>query len=284
MEEIWPNFFIVGGARCGTTSLYSYLKAVPKIFVPDWKAPNYFIPNPTIDKESYLKLFRDGIGKQAIGESSGYLYDSESPRLIFEQLPHAKIIISLRDPVERAFSHYLQGLGGNYYTDSFEEAYKIYQEKRTNENLYDIMKHHMIKGSFYSEPVKKFLKIFGKKQVKIIIFEEYASDVKKSVKDILEFLEVDDYVPNNVDKAYNPYRQPLGKIGRAILQNPTIKGVAKSILPGDSARNLLRVTTGKKGKKPTLGSYERKELEKIFQQDVENLKSILGRNFPWSIS
>lgn len=283
LEEIWPNFFIVGGARCGTTSLYSYLKAVPKIFMSDWKAPNYFIPNPTINRENYLKLFRDGKDKDVRGESSGYLYEIQSPELIHKQVSDAKIIISLRDPVERTFSHFLQGLGGNYYVGTFEDAFRIYQENNIEEELYKVMKH-MIDCSFYSERVEKFLKTFGKKQVKVIIFEEYSSDVKKYVKEILEFLNVDEDIPTNVNKAYNPYRQPLGKIGRAIVQNPTLKGVAKSIFPGDSARNILRVTTGKKGKKPKLGTYERKELEKIFRQDVENLKNVLGRTFPWSIS
>ena len=67
--DIWPNFFIVGGSRCGSTSLYNYLKTVPKIFMPEWKGPADFFSNKTIDKETYLNLFNDAKGKKAIGES-----------------------------------------------------------------------------------------------------------------------------------------------------------------------------------------------------------------------
>jgi len=283
MDGIWPNFFIVGGSRCGTTSLYNYLKAVPSIFMPEWKAPNYFTPKRTIDKETYLELFKSTKGKNAIGESSGYLTVPESPRLIHETIPDAKIIISLRDPVERVFSHYLQGLGGNYYSGTFEDAFSIYQANKTDTELFGIMEH-MVKGSYYSKPVKRFLDTFGEKQVKIIIFEEYTADTKKLVKEILKFLEVNEDVSTNIEKIYNPYRQPLGKFGKAVVRNQTIKGVVKSILPGDSAKNLLQIITSKKEKKPVLGNYERIELAKKYVDDVESLKNILGRELPWKFS
>lgn len=282
MEAIWPNFFIVGGSRCGTTSLYSYLKAVPKIFMPEWKAPAYFISNKTIDKETYLNLFKGAKDKKAIGESSGYLQSSESPGLIHEQLPNSKIIISLRDPVERTFSHFLQGLGGGYYTGTFEEAFRVFMKNDTTDSKYNVMKH-MIDGSYYYKSVKRYLETFDKKQIKIIIFEEYISDTKKMIREILDFLEIDDDVPKNIEKIYNPYRQPLGKVGTSLIKNEKVKNFAKSLLPGSSAKTLLKFVSGKSDKKPVLGNNERNEMEKLFTDDVKKLEGLLNRTFPWSI-
>ncbi|MEP0825293.1 MAG: sulfotransferase, partial [Nitrososphaera sp.] len=112
-KEIWPNFFIVGAQKCGTTSMYYYLKDVPGVFMCPVKEPNHFAPNvrETVaidvirDKREYLDLFRKADGNIAIGEASVfYLWDPDAPRLIRQTVPNAKIIIMLRDPIERAFS------------------------------------------------------------------------------------------------------------------------------------------------------------------------------------
>jgi len=238
IEEVWPNFFFVGGSRCGSTSIYNYLREIPTIFMPDWKTPGYFLSKNSISKEEYLYLFKGAEGKKAVGEASGYIRDPNSPRLIHEQIPHSKIIMSLRDPVERTYSHFLQALGGGYYRGTFEEAFSIYLKNNTIDEKYGMMKH-VIDGSFYFESVKRWIEIFGEKQVLILIFEEFISDVKIAVKKILEFLEVDEEIPKNINKIYNPYRKPLGKFGKSFVRNETVKGIAKSILPGTSAKTLL---------------------------------------------
>jgi hypothetical protein len=113
----WPNFFIVGAPKAGTTSLHAQLQSVPGIFMSRIKEPNYFsrtlIPDdhqvrPIRDSQKYLQLF-DGVTSEAVvGEASPtYLADPDAPRLIHDVSPEARILISLRDPVERAFSHYL---------------------------------------------------------------------------------------------------------------------------------------------------------------------------------
>ena len=116
--EKWPNLFIVGAPKAGTTSLHEYFeKKIPGIFMSDVKEPYYFcktlIPidhyiTPIRDKKKYLELFEKSKTEKIIGESSvWYLSDPDASSLIYQKVPNAKIIIMLRDPVERAFSHYL---------------------------------------------------------------------------------------------------------------------------------------------------------------------------------
>jgi len=126
--EKWPNFFIVGAAKAGTSSLFRYLKEIPGIYMPEFKEPHFFAPNPPKydnykpmqDKTKYLDLFKESTSEKMIGEASAsYLRNPESPKLIHSTIPDAKIIISLRDPVERAFSHYLYKIRFNNETLSF---------------------------------------------------------------------------------------------------------------------------------------------------------------------
>jgi len=116
--ERWPNFFIVGTAKAGTTSLYEYFKDIPGIYMSPVKEPSYFshalIPpgapkrKRIQNKNEYLKLFEDVKNEKVIGEASpGYLVYPEVAKWIHEIAPTAKILISLRDPVERLFSSYL---------------------------------------------------------------------------------------------------------------------------------------------------------------------------------
>jgi len=112
LEYRWPNFFIVGAQKAGTSSIYSLLRSIPGIYMSPLKEPNYFSPNsptrPSHDKKRYAGLFGGVTDEIAIGEASpSYLWDPDSPKLIHDAIPKARIIISLRDPVQRAYSQYL---------------------------------------------------------------------------------------------------------------------------------------------------------------------------------
>ena len=168
MEERWPNLFIVGAPKAGTTSLWDHLNEVSEIYMSSEKEPNYFSSKivakkfrPWIirDKKKYLHLFEEGTNMKYVGEAStNYLADPDAPKLIHEVSPHAKIIISLRDPVERLFSHYSmsKSRGRNDYSLSkqidLELKYGVDPEKpRIGVKLY----------SLYYENVQRYIDIFN---------------------------------------------------------------------------------------------------------------------------
>lgn len=106
----------MGAARSGTTSPYEYLGTVPGVYITPIKEPHYFAPTVsennrisrfvTHDKSQYLNLYKDVKNQEAIGEASAsYLWDVQSPKAIHDVVPNARIIMILRDPVERSFSH-----------------------------------------------------------------------------------------------------------------------------------------------------------------------------------
>jgi hypothetical protein len=118
-NAIWPNFYIVGAPKCGTTSLYEYLKPHPQVFFPNIKEQNFFStpppPNAQLfdlrycgSSEEYQLLYQGAEKFDAIGDASpSYLWDENACRRIHAACPKAKIIIILRDPAARAYSHFL---------------------------------------------------------------------------------------------------------------------------------------------------------------------------------
>ncbi len=166
-KEIWPNFLIVGAMKSGTTFLYSVLSQVDGIYMPSNKEPHYFasadIPESASrivirNKSDYLSLFSKAIDAKVIGEAStNYLYSKSAPLRIHETIPHAKIIIMLRDPIERAFSQYLMNVMSkdfNVHKLSFYEA--ITSDYSRVEKGIGISILYVEKGLYY-EQVKRYM-------------------------------------------------------------------------------------------------------------------------------
>ena len=164
--ELWPNFFIVGAPRSGTTSLWEYLKKIPGIYLPKIKEPHYFSKNinsdlflskPIRDKKSYLELFKNAKNLDAIGDASPtYLWDPKTPKLIHDVIPDARIIISLRDPIYRAFSEYLSLRGLGSEKGSFLETIR----RSIQDEDYSL--NRIIQNGLYFKQVKRYLEIFGR--------------------------------------------------------------------------------------------------------------------------
>src|SRR5581483_12072093 len=122
-EFIWPNFYIVGAVKSGTTSLWASLKRHPQVFLPKVKEPYFFNCPRTLnvsdsgvissDLREYQNLYRPGRGFNAIDDATpNYLVSPPAAPQIHQICPQAKIIIILRDPVERAYAHYLMPASG----------------------------------------------------------------------------------------------------------------------------------------------------------------------------
>lgn len=180
---VLPNFLIIGAAKAGTTSLYSYLKQHPDIFMSSWKEPKFFSlegekldfqgPSQIINTdsinnlESYLELFEGVKDETAIGEASPiYLYSPKAPANIKKYIPDAKLIVVLRHPAERAFSSFAHLIRAGYETLSFEEA--LEEEPQRIKEKWAPLWYYKEKG-FYAQQLERYFELFDREDRKSVV-------------------------------------------------------------------------------------------------------------------
>jgi len=310
---VLPNFFIVGGIKCGSTSLYQYLAQHPDIFMCPVKEPSFFSdyggiqtkyvfskmkkgfseqplyqkPNKkfqNLSKDEYLLLFDEVKDEKIIGEATPhYLMDMNSAEMIYELCPDAKILISLRDPIERIYSWYLSTTRTKIDANSFG---KIIKHDFKNFGTTGSVKgwtnqyENSLRPSFYSDQVEKYFNVFGRKQVKIVTFEEiFLGDIRKGITDILKFLglenEIHEFDLVNTDGYFTPNMGVLN-----ILRNPIVSKIG-TLVPYKIRIKMYRKLREKDKKKPLMKEEDRKFLRDIFSDDVKKTEMLIGRVFPW---
>jgi hypothetical protein len=294
-EEIWPNFFIVGAPRAGTTSLYLYLEKTPGVYMSPVKEPSYFAPNYIRrdpgrfhkDKKEYLRLFENATGYIAVGEASPmYLWDPNAPKLIHQTVPHARIIMILRDPIERAYSNYLTIMkyDANVKKSSFYD--ELMRDYESRVKLHGRSRLYVELGMYY-EQVKRYFDIFGREQVKVIIFEEFAQHTVQTVNEVLAFLGVNHTV-RAITEQYNAYSVPRGPLALWIfsffrwLRARNIETYKIATLPSHALmKSFPEKMFFKRKQKPKIDPQSVKFLQEIYRDDVIRLESLLGRSLPW---
>jgi hypothetical protein len=294
-DEVWPNFFIVGAPKAGTTSLYYYLKEMPGIYMSPIKEPNYFVRHAVQvgafdliqDKAEYLGLFRKSNRCVAVGEaSSTYLWDPDSPKLIHEAVPHARIIILLRDPIDRAYSQYLMRMKYHHLKSSFyDELMRDYNSKEKVWGGSDLY----IEFGMYYEQVKRYLDQFGKERVKIILFEEFIHHRTEKVNEVLSFLGVNHRVTDaDVNEQHNPFLVPRSRLSLWVyaffrwLRSRNIKFYkVLKLLPDSLAESRVEKFLLKKTQKPVPETQSIKFLQEVYREDIIKLQALLGRSLPW---
>ena len=187
-------------------------------------------------------------------------------------------MISLRDPVERLFSHYLMQIRNGRIKTTFSEQIGLVFNKKTDEKLDNIKRNK----SLYSENVKRYLDIFGNKQVKIIIFEEFIKNTKETINDILKFLDIKYEIQDLGNKVYNKYGVNRGFIAQQILNSTKIRKAAEKFFTPSNRRFLREKLIVKYQPKPEMESKDREFLREFYYDDVQKLQKILGRELPWS--
>ncbi len=205
-----PDFFIVGHQKCGTTALYLMLKQHPQIFMSEVKEPRFFASDqwsriarePPASRprtlEAYLALFADARAEKRVGEASPhYLRSSVAAKAIAEVQPDARIIAILREPASFLRSFHLQMVSSDVETETdFARALALEPERREGRRIPRGCHHP--EALLYSdhvryvEQLRRYLDVFGKERVKVLIYDDFRADNDATVRDVLRFLDVDD--------------------------------------------------------------------------------------------
>lgn len=287
----WPNFFVVGAQKCGTTSLYEYMKNHREIFVPELKEPEYF-STPAQSKdvlyaqwcptlEDYQRNYAGSSGYRIVADfSTGYLWDKTAAGRIQQASPGAKIIILLREPIVRAHSAYLMLFrDGLERAPTFQEALE-WDERRDQTSWFTAFNY--VQAGLYYEQVRRYIEIFGRERVLVLMFEELIKNPEMTLARIAEYLGVDGapFKSADVSRAHNTFRMPRNMAAYRIFRNPVIMSLRHALLPkGFQAwlqKNPLLYTKSK----PSLDMKTRKYLQGLYAPDVERLEELLGRKLP----
>lgn len=269
-----PNFLICGAHKAGTTSFYCCLRSHPDIFMSTLKEIHFFSENYEKGLDWYQKFFSGRKSERMIGEASTtYMSDSAVAQRIADDLPSAKLIFLLRNPTERAYSHYWYRIQVGLQNPRLSFSEIIRSEKGYN---------FYIKEGFYYQQIKNFLANFQKKQLCFIISEDFNNNPELEVLKCLRFLEVDSNINLDGSVQRNITQYPVNFFlfqALCYLWRPVKKKIWKftpfAVKKGKIKAHKKLLSNGKK---PLMKEKDRNYLRKIYQKPNGDLGEFLGRD------
>jgi len=293
-----PTFLLIGTAKAGTTSLYHYLRQHPDVFMPEVKEPRFFayVDDPpamvgpgdaasneesgaVYTLEEYRALFPESIGASAVGEASvNYLYSETAPARIHEHLPDVQLIAVLRNPIDRAYSHYLHLLrAGREPLQDFQAALEAEEERRREGWEWS---WHYTRMGFYHEQLSRYLDHFDREQLSVYLFDEFKADNLGVTRDIYRSLGVDDGFEPADSITHAKTGVPISDWFQSFILNPdhSLRRAARSVLPEEVRTRGMKVLQNLNLSKPPMDASVRSMLADRFAEDVHQLESLLDRD------
>jgi hypothetical protein len=257
------SFVMAGCQRCGTTWVDAALRDHPQIFLPAQKQTYFFDENYDRGIDWYLEQF-DGIGPEqsAVGEiSTGYCLPHAAP-LLARHLPHVKLIMAMRHPVDRAYSNFQVRKAVNDWP-TFEDAIERSPD--------------LLDRGRYIEQIEALLEHFPRERLLCVLYDDLKNDDRAYLRSILTFLEVDaDFQSSEIGKKRNATMFPrLRKVLHRMGLKPMLAMVSRSPV-GD----VVRRSNKKRGRSSsaTMNPDTRARLIEYFRPANERLASFLDRD------
>lgn len=297
-----PNFFIVGAAKCGTTSFAEYLAQHPQVYMSPVKEPHYFTSDiePSAIREDvepdqyfsvqplakrhallvqrpeqYCQLFAAANGARAIGEASpSYLYSTHAPRRIAEEIGDARILVFLRNPIERAYSHFQMDLIFDVAgAEDFLEA--VQMDRQAPTKVWGAA-HLYVELGLYATQLKRYLECFPADRLKVCIHDDYRQDVRGTLLEILSFLGVEQTLASiAVDvKHGEAWRRPIFSGMNRLSQTGMYRVLQRAVPQGLRTKTKTLLSRKPRG----MRRHEFEALVPLFRDDVRELSSLLRRD------
>jgi hypothetical protein len=266
-----PNFLIIGAAKSGTTSLFSYLSNHPDVFLHPYKELRYFVgPKSKRSLGWYEGQFDEAQGFKAVGEASNgytkYPLHEGAPERIKDVLPDVKLLYIIREPMARIRSHW-------------HHRHIIGKEKRSaadavaEDPIYRIT-------SLYGMQIARYYQRFPANQIKVVAAENIFADTAKELEDICRFLGVPFRGTEGYDSA--------NVSSERVLPPPALAALRRQPVIGRAARYLIRRYqrhgASRGAKRADSLTYElphslERELRASFEEDRQLLESLTGQDF-----
>jgi hypothetical protein len=275
------DFLVLGAQKCATTWLHSCLVEHPELYLPPRKREVEYLGGDLFEvngSDWYFSMFEAARQDQKIGDVSvEYLFDSRSPEIVAKYLPDVKLIVSLRDPIDRAISAFYWYLRKGKIpeldlTQGLTMALEILQSVTPpnitgGNNLVDILRR-----GFYDEQIERYLHYFDGDQFLTLLYEDIDNNPQSVLKTIYTYLGVkSDFVPRVVSAQpkQNTYFKPLIALQRS-APNSVVVGKTLDIL------NQTMNRIGLRKQKPELPASLQDRLRQLYAPHNQRLRSFLA--------
>jgi hypothetical protein len=298
MNTAIPNLFIVGAPKCGTTSLYEYLRRQTGIFFPSSqdklgraKEPSHLCPELEIterysikDRDEYLALYCGSEDALWRGDAStNYLISEVAPESIRQLSPGARIVVMLRPPVEMMHSYHSE-LVRHHHEDilDFHEAVAASEDRRNGlripagTGVPRCLDYFAI--SRFAPQVERYLRVFGHDAVKIVLLEDMAAAPDETLRGILQFLGVPES-PRDEFRIYNetPRNGLLERFVTRMYGREIVKRLTQMFLPYEARRRVLALLRRTERRLARVDPRD-EALRRSCEIDVERLSALIGRD------
>jgi hypothetical protein len=284
-----PNFIVIGTAKGGTTALYWYLAEHPEVFMSPVKETNFFAWNlddqgrlrygdpdvhrfPVKTMEEYEGLFADAGAALAIGEASPlYLEAPETAARIRATLPDARIVCTLRHPVDRAYSDYLMYIRRR--GRAFDPARDLSPSApwaRPDSRWMQVSRYHRQLARYYEA--------FPRERIHVLLFDDIRKNAAAATQGVYRFLGVrDDFAPDT-ETPHAAGGVPASHLLEGLLTRSPISVALKRWVPTGAANWVRRLRGRTLRKAPALPAALRQELTSHFRDDIRGTSALIGRS------
>ncbi|MCB2054016.1 MAG: sulfotransferase [Geminicoccaceae bacterium] len=302
-----PDFIVAGAAKSGTTSLYQYLAEHPDIFMSEVKEPNFFAfedgrlnlkgaldeermfqlmhRKSVTDPAAYEALFAAARSDQTVGEASPrYLYAPQAAPAIRAALGPVKLIVILRDPVARAYSHFqMNRRRGLEPLERFADALDAEDARVAEGWEWD---YHYVRLGLYATQVRRLFDTFGRERVHVELYDDLRRDPQGLMRRCYGFVGVDPSFVPQLEKrhkvALGDGRGPLARLAFA-PEDTALGRLAYKLVPrkaGYAAQDLLQHLVGrmKKAELPPIEPADAARLHERFTAEVDELERLIDRD------
>ena len=291
------NLFCIGSPKSGTTTLFKILCQHSQIHTPKFKEP-FFFNNSNYQNsiDWYAKTYYDDIKneKWVLDFTPSYLYSDEALFRIneYSKGKDLKFIVMLRNPVERAYSHYLHTLRDGLEDLDFNDAIQAESERLLNyeNNLLSQLKYSYIYQSLYHKHLSKYFESFGRNNFFVINYDSQLldkSEFKLMISDLQNFLEIK--IENlNIDIKENSASESRFKILQTLVNsNGLHKRLARLLFKSKLNRQIIvnklrKLNEKKMVKKDVEAEFKKNLYDKYFHTDVLKLESLLEKKLNWN--
>lgn len=282
--KVLPNFLMIGAQRCATTWLYFCLRQHPDVYLPFIKEIDFFSRYYDKGFDWYSRYFRLWRGQRAVGEiTPSYLYMEGAAERIKRDLGEVRLIVCLRNPVDRAFSQYRKHLRAGAVHVDFEAALERNPE--------------YVERGFYAKQLDRFLRIFPGDRILVMIYEDVKKDPLSHLERVFDFLEIDssfvpacaqDLVPSEAlgGGIYGPFSK-ISRFARHRMRLGAFMDFLKKgklSIPLDRLFDRFGPTRrvpgdGKERPEVVLQPRTREYLASVFKNENQRLSDLLNRDF-----